>query len=187
LVTTRITPGALEAFSENLEAVMTLVLRSDSRSAVEISRSEEPPVCPREGASSPRTGMTTLIAQSAAKNQFCVFMAVALLRLIGVCTVVMSPRRSQKPVLKLSRMPTILTHALAGIAIAQALAPCDRRTEISFIAAACAMLPDADVLGFSFGIDYGDLLGHRGLTHSLFFAALIAGVATLLLGHAASG
>lgn len=37
------------------------------------------------------------------------------------------------------------------------------------------MLPDADVLGFGLGIRYGDLLGHRGLSHSLAFAALLAG------------
>jgi len=36
------------------------------------------------------------------------------------------------------------------------------------------VLPDADVLGFGLGVAYGDLLGHRGLTHSLAFAALLA-------------
>lgn len=36
----------------------------------------------------------------------------------------------------------------------------------------CAMLPDIDVVGFAFGIRYGDMLGHRGLTHSLAFALL---------------
>jgi inner membrane protein len=35
------------------------------------------------------------------------------------------------------------------------------------------MLPDADVLGFAFGVRYGDLLGHRGFTHSLLFALLL--------------
>lgn len=80
-------------------------------------------------------------------------------------------------------MPTILTHAVAGVAIAQALAPCDRRAEISLFAAGCAMLPDADVLGFSFGIRYGDLLGHRGFTHSLLFAILLAATVTILLRH----
>lgn len=80
-------------------------------------------------------------------------------------------------------MPTILTHAIAGVAIARACAPCERRAEISLFAAGCAMLPDADVLGFAFGIRYGDLLGHRGVTHSLLFAALLAATVTLLLRH----
>ena len=38
----------------------------------------------------------------------------------------------------------------------------------------CSILPDADVVGFFFGIKYGDLLGHRGLTHSLCFALILA-------------
>lgn len=78
-------------------------------------------------------------------------------------------------------MPTIMTHAVAGAAIAQVLAPCSRRGQITWIAAVCAMLPDVDVLGFPLGIPYGDLFGHRGLTHSLLFAAVVAlGVAGLL-------
>jgi inner membrane protein len=36
------------------------------------------------------------------------------------------------------------------------------------------MLPDADVLGLGLGIPYSDLFGHRGFTHSLFFAGLAA-------------
>ena len=34
----------------------------------------------------------------------------------------------------------------------------------------CSILPDIDVLSFGFGINYGEVLGHRGLTHSLSFA-----------------
>ncbi len=48
------------------------------------------------------------------------------------------------------------------------------------IAAICAAIPDLDVIGFRFGIRYGDFWGHRGFTHSLVFAALIAGVATVI-------
>lgn len=33
-----------------------------------------------------------------------------------------------------------------------------------------AALPDADVLGFRFGIPYSSAFGHRGFTHSVFFA-----------------
>ena len=71
-------------------------------------------------------------------------------------------------------MPTIFTHAIAGAAIAQVLAPCSRRRELTWIAAACAMLPDVDAIGFRFGIHYGDLLGHRGFTHSFLFAGMVA-------------
>lgn len=54
-------------------------------------------------------------------------------------------------------------------------------------AAGCAMVPDVDVLGFRFGVQYGDLLGHRGLTHSLLFACLVAATVTLLLRNKALG
>jgi len=71
-------------------------------------------------------------------------------------------------------MPTIMTHAVAGAAIAQAMAPLTLPRTCTWIAATCAMLPDADVIGFGFGIPYGDVWGHRGITHSLAFAALVS-------------
>jgi inner membrane protein len=74
-------------------------------------------------------------------------------------------------------MPTVMTHAVAGVAIAQALAPCSLRRRLSWVAAVSAMLPDADVIGFGFGLNYGDFFGHRGFTHSILFAALVAGTA----------
>jgi inner membrane protein len=43
----------------------------------------------------------------------------------------------------------------------------------------CSILPDADVIAFPFGVAYGDLLGHRGVTHSLLFAALLSVAVTL--------
>jgi inner membrane protein len=44
-----------------------------------------------------------------------------------------------------------------------------------------SMLPDADVIGFALGIEYGDPWGHRGATHSLTLAMAI----TTVLGLAA--
>lgn len=44
----------------------------------------------------------------------------------------------------------------------------------------CCMLPDLDVVGFHYGIRYGDFWGHRGFTHSILFAALLATVVLLL-------
>jgi inner membrane protein len=46
---------------------------------------------------------------------------------------------------------------------------------------ALSMLPDADVIGFALGTEYGDPWGHRGATHSLTVAMAIA----TLLGLAA--
>jgi inner membrane protein len=50
------------------------------------------------------------------------------------------------------------------------------------------MLPDIDVIGFRFGVRYGDFWGHRGFTHSLLFASILAALA-LVVGfpHALSG
>ena len=38
------------------------------------------------------------------------------------------------------------------------------------LAIASAVLPDADVVFSGFGVNHEDMLGHRGLTHSLPFA-----------------
>jgi inner membrane protein len=43
------------------------------------------------------------------------------------------------------------------------------------------MAPDLDVLAFRFGIPYEDPLGHRGLFHSLPFAAVFAALLTLAI------
>lgn len=45
----------------------------------------------------------------------------------------------------------------------------------------CSVLPDLDVIGFSFGVAYGDLWGHRGLTHSLPFAGVLSALLVGLL------
>ncbi len=44
----------------------------------------------------------------------------------------------------------------------------------------CPILPDLDVIGFSFGIPYHHPFGHRGFFHSWFFA-LIIGIAAGIL------
>lgn len=47
----------------------------------------------------------------------------------------------------------------------------------------CSVIPDLDAIGFHFGIHYGDFWGHRGFTHSLIFAALLAGVVGLAISR----
>ena len=69
-------------------------------------------------------------------------------------------------------MPTIMTHAVAGLAIARVCGPKGFRGIVP-AAVLCAMLPDADVLAFAAGVPYGDVLGHRGWTHSIAFAAAV--------------
>jgi inner membrane protein len=68
-------------------------------------------------------------------------------------------------------VPTIFSHALAAAAVAPAYPGKRLPPRFWLWTAVCAVLPDADVIGFGFGIRYADMLGHRGLSHSLFFAA----------------
>jgi inner membrane protein len=44
---------------------------------------------------------------------------------------------------------------------------------------ALSLLPDADVIGFAFGVDYGDPWGHRGASHSLLFAGVVGALVAL--------
>ena len=73
-------------------------------------------------------------------------------------------------------MPTIMTHAIVPLAIAAAAGRARISPRVALAGAVLAMLPDADVIGFAFGIDYADPWGHRGGTHSIALAVLVAGV-----------
>ena len=75
-------------------------------------------------------------------------------------------------------MASVFTHAVAGAAVAQIIMG-RRPGRVEWLAAALAVLPDADVIGFQFGLSYGDMLGHRGLTHSLAFACAVAAIAAV--------
>lgn len=71
-------------------------------------------------------------------------------------------------------MPTVFTHAIVGLGVAEICAPGPMPPLYWGLAAGLAALPDLDVIAFSFGIPYGALFGHRGFSHSLFCAALIS-------------
>lgn len=75
-------------------------------------------------------------------------------------------------------MPTIITHALVGAAIAAAGQPRPVSGRLCAAAAVCAALPDLDVITFAMNVSYGDLMGHRGLSHSFVAAAALATVMT---------
>ena len=78
-------------------------------------------------------------------------------------------------------MASVFTHAFAAAAMGSVYAR-GRELPARFwvLAMLLAVLPDADVAAFFFGVPYGDALGHRGFTHSLAFA-LLAGVVTVAL------
>jgi inner membrane protein len=71
-------------------------------------------------------------------------------------------------------MPSAFTHAVVGAAISTLAPRRFRGAKLAIVLAVAAAAPDADVLAFGFGIPYAHLLGHRGLTHSLPFAFLVA-------------
>jgi inner membrane protein len=71
-------------------------------------------------------------------------------------------------------MPTILTHPAVPLALALGLG----RTLVSgrLLAAGvvASVLPDLDVIAFSLGVPYAADFGHRGFSHSVAFALLVA-------------
>jgi inner membrane protein len=80
-------------------------------------------------------------------------------------------------------MPSIFTHAVAGVAIGQFQRPDRRPRGFWAWTAVCAMLPDADVFGLLFGVPYDSVLGHRGLSHSLLFAGAVGALAAWTWGR----
>lgn len=70
-------------------------------------------------------------------------------------------------------MPTIFSHVAVPIATSFGAGKIVSRRLI-FLAAFCAILPDVDVIGFQLGIAYASQWGHRGFTHSIGFAIVLA-------------
>ena len=76
-------------------------------------------------------------------------------------------------------MPTVLTHAVVALAAGAAAGRTRVPPPLLWAGAIAAMLPDADVVAFSLGIDYADAFGHRGASHSVVFAGAIGLLAAL--------
>ena len=74
-------------------------------------------------------------------------------------------------------MPTMLTHPAVPLAIAAALGQKVIGPRLLLAGVAGSIVPDLDVIAFRFGIAYGDIAGHRGITHSLAFAAVLGLIA----------
>src|SRR5262245_11724256 len=69
-------------------------------------------------------------------------------------------------------MPSVFSHAIAGLALARTGAPADMRWKLPLVAALSAMAPDLDGIGHMLGVPYDSFFGHRGFTHSITFAVL---------------
>ena len=72
-------------------------------------------------------------------------------------------------------MASAFAHALVALAMGKTIKNRELGWRELGLGAFCSVLPDFDIMGFYFGIQYGDLWGHRGMTHSILFAVLIAG------------
>ena len=71
-------------------------------------------------------------------------------------------------------MASLFTHGFVAVALGHTLLPAPRPWRLWLASVLCSCIPDADVIGFAFGIAYGHPLGHRGFSHSLVFAALLS-------------
>lgn len=84
-------------------------------------------------------------------------------------------------------MCSILTHPVVPVALSVFLPQGAASPALLFAGAACSVIPDLDVIGFSFGIRYSEMLGHRGLTHSIMFAAALGALLSFTLFRHSQG
>ncbi|AXT50061.1 metal-dependent hydrolase [Aquimarina sp. BL5] len=77
-------------------------------------------------------------------------------------------------------MASIFGHALTAYALGKGFSKEMITWKFWLLGIICSILPDADVIGFKFGIAYEDFWGHRGFSHSLVFALLLGILVTLI-------
>jgi len=71
-------------------------------------------------------------------------------------------------------MASAFSHAFVAVALGTAYTKERMPWQFWALSVLCAVLPDADVVGFSWGVSYNSMWGHRGLSHSLCFALLLS-------------
>jgi inner membrane protein len=71
-------------------------------------------------------------------------------------------------------LPSFVTHPAVPLALAVSLGSGRVSRRLLVAGMIASALPDLDVLAFSFGIPYAASLGHRGFSHSVAFAFLLA-------------
>lgn len=77
-------------------------------------------------------------------------------------------------------MASAFAHAAAALALGTAFRKPEGPARFWIVGAAAAVVPDLDFIGYRLGVPYESVFGHRGATHSLLFAAILA-TALLLL------
>jgi inner membrane protein len=76
-------------------------------------------------------------------------------------------------------VPSAIAHAAPALALIPLFRAPHVPARLWALGVGCAIAPDLDVLAFRFGVPYEHPLGHRGLWHSLPFAALFSGLVCL--------
>ncbi len=76
-------------------------------------------------------------------------------------------------------MPTLIGHGMPALAVSMVI-PRRLSRAIILLGLACSIAPDLDLVGFYLGVPYAHWLGHRGLSHSLCFSLLTAGLCYLI-------
>ncbi|MDK9719287.1 MAG: metal-dependent hydrolase [Trichlorobacter sp.] len=71
-------------------------------------------------------------------------------------------------------MPTIITHPVLPLAMAYGAGRTIISTRLLLAGTIASVLPDLDVVAFRFGIPYAATFGHRGFSHSVLFAFVVA-------------
>ena len=71
-------------------------------------------------------------------------------------------------------MPSIISHPAVPLALFPVVASQPRASRLLAAGIVASVLPDADVIGLQLGVRYGAQFGHRGFTHSILFAAIVA-------------
>jgi inner membrane protein len=77
-------------------------------------------------------------------------------------------------------MPTIITHGIIGLAGSKSAD--NKKFKLTFwvLSILVTILPDFDMISFRFGVNYGDFFGHRGFSHSIVFALIVAALFSLV-------
>jgi inner membrane protein len=76
-------------------------------------------------------------------------------------------------------MASIIVHPFVALAAAPYFRRCAITPAVWALGAAFTIVPDLDVIGLRFGVPYESLFGHRGFSHSLFFAAALAAMTAI--------
>lgn len=78
-------------------------------------------------------------------------------------------------------MPTVFSHAATGLAIATVIAVPGALGRLVSAGALAAVFPDLDVVAHWLGVPWGHALGHREISHSLAFAAVLAALLSVTM------